>query len=218
CKKYDLWLHVDAAFSGTALLLPEFRWMIKGIEDVDSFVFNPHKWMFTHFDCTAYFVKDPDALVKTFEILPEYLKTQTHGKVNDYRDWGIPMGRRFRALKLWFVIRNFGVEELQNRLREHISIATDFESWVESNSDFELMAPRSMNLVCFRYHPAGENNEKHIDDLNEQLENKLNSSGKIFLTHTRVNNKYTLRMVIAQTYVEQKHAEEAWRLIVNTVN
>lgn len=123
CKSYNLWLHVDAALAGTALLLPEFRWMINGIEHADSFVFNPHKWMFTNFDCSAYFVKDKEALIKTFEILPEYLKTKSRGKVNDYRDWGVPLGRRFRALKLWFVIRNFGVEALQQKVRYHISLA-----------------------------------------------------------------------------------------------
>jgi len=218
CKKYGLWLHVDAAYSGTALILPEYRWMIEGIEDVDSFVFNPHKWMFTHFDCTAYFVKDKEALVRTFEILPEYLKTQSRGKVNDYRDWGIPMGRRFRALKLWFVIRNFGLDGLQKRIREHITLATDFESWVIQHPDFEIMAKRSMNLVCFRYHPAGENNQHKLDELNESLLNRLNGSGKLFLTHTKVNNKYTLRMVIGQTYVERRHIEEAWDDIVSFSN
>jgi aromatic-L-amino-acid decarboxylase len=213
CEKHNLWFHIDAAFSGTALILPEFRWMIKGVERADSFVFNPHKWMFTHFDCTAYFVKEPELLVKTFEILPEYLKTFSMGKVKDYRDWGIPMGRRFRALKLWFVIRNFGVSGIQEKLRYHISIAKDLESWINENADFEIMSKRLFNLVCFRYIPAGLNNEQEIDKLNEMLEKKLNESGKIFLTHTRVGGKYTLRMVVGQTYVEKTHVEAAWVLI-----
>jgi len=210
CKKHGIWLHVDAAYAGTALLLPEFRWMIKGIGDVDSFVFNPHKWMFTHFDCTAYFVRDEEALVRTFEILPEYLKTQSRGQVKDYRDWGIPMGRRFRALKLWFVIRSFGIEGLQKKIRHHIQLAEKFESWILEHPDFEIMAKRTMNLVCFRYHPQGISNEEEINQLNEKLENSINSEGKIFLTHTKVRGKYTLRMVIAQTNVEEKNVEEAW--------
>lgn len=217
CKKHGIWLHVDAAYAGTALLLPEYRWMIEGIEEVDSFVFNPHKWMFTHFDCTAYFVKDEEALVRSFEILPEYLKTQSRGKVKDYRDWGIPMGRRFRALKLWFVIRSFGIEGLQTKIRHHIQLAEKFESWVLDHPDFEIIAKRTLNLVCFRYHPQDISNEVEINQLNENLENNINSEGKIFLTHTKVHGKYTLRMVIAQTNVEEKHVEEAWRVILNNL-
>ncbi|MEA1876396.1 MAG: aminotransferase class I/II-fold pyridoxal phosphate-dependent enzyme [Bacteroidota bacterium] len=217
CKKHEIWLHVDAAYAGTALLLPEYRWMIEGIEEVDSFVFNPHKWMFTHFDCTAYFVKDEEALVRTFEILPEYLKTQSRGKVKDYRDWGIPMGRRFRALKLWFVIRSFGIEGLQTKIRKHIQLAERFESWVLDHPDFEIMTKRTLNLVCFRYHPHGISNEVEINQLNENLENSINSEGNIFLTHTKVHGKYTLRMVIAQTNVEEKHVEEAWGVILSNL-
>ena len=122
CKKYRVWLHVDAAYAGTALVLPEYQWMIKGIEKADSFVLNPHKWMFTNFDCTAYYVKDTEALIKTFEVMPEYLKTSSRGLVNDYRDWGIPLGRRFRALKLWFVIRSFGIQGIRETLRKHIQL------------------------------------------------------------------------------------------------
>lgn len=213
CKKHDLWLHVDAAYAGTVLILPEFRWMIDGIEQVDSFVFNPHKWMFTHFDCTAYFVKDEEALVRCFEILPEYLKTQSRGTVKDYRDWGIPMGRRFRALKLWFVIRSFGVEGLKTKIRHHISLAKKLESWIVDHQDFEIMAERTLNLVCFRYHPNEVSNEVELNQLNEDLVNKINSDGKIFLTHTKVKGSYTLRMVIGQTNVEERNIKEAWELI-----
>ncbi len=216
CQKHKIWLHVDAAYAGTVLLLEEYRWMIEGIDGVDSFVFNPHKWMFTHFDCTAYFVKNQEALVKTFEILPEYLKTDTTGQVNDYRDWGIPMGRRFRALKLWFVIRSFGVKGLQHKIRRHIELAKLFEDWIEAHPDFQLMARRQLNVVCFKFHPAGNNSAQDIDDLNEELERQLNASGKIFLTHTRVDKQYTLRMVIGQTQVEQNHIEAAWKLISTT--
>ncbi len=213
CSRHSVWFHVDAAYAGTALILPEFRWMITGIEHADSFVFNPHKWMFTHFDCTAYFVKDSQALVRTFEILPEYLKTFSRGRVKDYRDWGIPMGRRFRALKLWFVIRNFGVAGIQEKLRGHISMAGNLESWIKDDADFEIMSKRLFNLVCFRFRPVGVKDDGELDKLNERLEKALNDSGKIFLTHTKVGGRYILRMVIGQTYVQLVHVEAAWKLV-----
>jgi len=213
CEQNNIWLHIDAAYAGTALLLPEYRWMINGLEKADSFVFNPHKWMFTHFDCTAYFVKDPEALIRTFEILPEYLKTKSRGQVNDYRDWGIPMGRRFRALKLWFVIRSFGIDGLKAKVLKHINLAKQLESWIEINPDFEILIKRTLNLVCFRYHPQGLNNENQINELNQKLLEKLNASGEMFLTHTKIYGKYALRMVIAQTNVDRHHIEEAWTLI-----
>ena len=139
CKKYGLWLHVDAAYAGTALLLTEYQGMIEGIARADSFVFNPHKWMFTNFDCTAYYVKDANHLIRTFEILPEYLKTSSRGKVNDYRDWGVPLGRRFRALKLWFVMRSYGLKGLRDRLRTHIKLSQYFVKWLESQPHLELI-------------------------------------------------------------------------------
>ncbi|HPT11977.1 MAG TPA: aminotransferase class I/II-fold pyridoxal phosphate-dependent enzyme [Bacteroidales bacterium] len=212
CSWYNIWLHVDAALGGTALLLPEMRWMTDGINYVDSFVFNPHKWMFTNFDCTAYFVKDANALIKTFEILPEYLKTRSRGAVNDYRDWGIPLGRRFRALKLWAVIRDFGVEGLQEKVREHIRIARSLGEWIQQSPDFELLAPVTINTVCFRYKPEGTT-EEAINKLNEKLNHRLNDGGKIYLTHTTLNGKYTLRMVTAQTNVTEVHVKRAWELI-----
>ncbi len=212
--RYDLWLHVDAAFAGNALVLPEYRWMIEGIEQVDTFVFNPHKWMFTNFDCSAYFVKDRQALLRTMSILPEYLKTETTGRVNDYRDWGIALGRRFRALKLWFVIRNFGVEGIRQRFREHIRWASELEQSIAEQPDFEIMAPRTLNLVCFRYHPKKIRDEARLDALNEQLLHTLNASGRLFLTHTRVKGRYTLRMVTGQTYLQQSHVQRAWQFIL----
>ena len=215
CLKYGIWLHVDAAMAGTALILPEFQWMLDGREYIDSFVFNPHKWMFTNFDCTAYFVKDAGLLIKTFEILPEYLKTRTRGKVNDYRDWGVPLGRRFRALKLWSVIRSYGTEGLHTKVREHIRIAACLSEMIIKESDFEILAPVVISVVCFRYNPAGCN-EDQINALNEKLNHKLNDSGKLYLSHTVLNNKYTLRMVTAQTNVTLEHIEKAWELIKKT--
>lgn len=216
CEQYGLWLHVDAAFAGTALLLPEFRWMIDGIEQVDSFVFNPHKWMFTNFDCSAYFVKDVDALLRTMSVLPEYLKTKTRGQVKEYRDWGIQLGRRFRALKLWFVLRSYGLHGIRQTLRNHLQWAEALEGWITAHPDFEMMAPRTLNLVCFRYHPLAIEDENHLDELNDRLLQELNQTGKLFLTHTRVNGHFTLRMVTGQTYLQKRHVEQAWELIKKT--
>jgi aromatic-L-amino-acid decarboxylase len=213
CNKYNIWLHIDAAFAGTALVLPEYRWMIKGIEKADSFVFNPHKWMFTNFDCSAFFVKEREVLLRTFEILPEYLKTGTRGKVNDYRDWGVQLGRRFRALKLWFVIRNFGVEGLQEKIRGHIELGQYFAQLVEKHPEFEILAPVPLNVVCFRYVPEGVNDPEHINTLNELLLKKINKTGKMYITHTRLGGKYTLRMVIGQTNVTRQHVDAAWGMI-----
>ena len=211
CRKHGLWLHVDAAFAGTAALLPEKKWMMQGIEQVDSFVFNPHKWMLTNFDCSAYFVKDPASLVRTFEIQPEYLKTGVDAEVKNYRDWGIQLGRRFRALKLWFVIRFYGVEGLQSMVREHIRLAQMFKGWVEEDENFELMAPVNLSLVCFRLNDGRE--EKDLDELNRQFLEKLNKTGKVFLTQTTLRGKYVLRMAIGSRTTQEQHVREAWQLI-----
>jgi aromatic-L-amino-acid decarboxylase len=213
CNLHGVWLHVDAAYAGTALLLPEFRWMNDGIELADSFVFNPHKWMFTNFDCTAYFVKDRDILLKTFEILPEYLKTRTTGKVKDYRDWGIPLGRRFRALKLWFVIRDFGVKGIQKRLRDHISYAGWITDKIKNSQDFELVTKPLLNMVCFRCTPSNVP-EENWNQLNENILMKINDSGEAYLTHTKVNGIYTIRMVMGQTYLQLKHVKKTWSIIL----
>lgn len=215
CRENGIWLHVDAAMAGTALILPEFQWMLDGREYIDSFVFNPHKWMFTNFDCSAYFVKDVGALIKTFEVLPEYLKTRTRGKVNDYRDWGVPLGRRFRALKLWSVIRSYGTEGLREKIRYHISIAARLSEMISKETDFEILAPVIISVVCFRYVPAGYSNDQ-INALNEKLIHQLNDSGRLYLSHTVLNGKYTLRMVTAQTNVTLEHVEKAWDLIKKT--
>jgi len=215
CSKNDIWLHVDAAMAGTALILPEFQWMIDGKEYIDSFVFNPHKWMFTNFDCTAYFVKDAGSLIKTFELLPEYLKTRTRGSVNDYRDWGVPLGRRFRALKLWSVIRSYGTDGLKEIIRNHIEIARKLSEMISSETDFEILAPVIISVVCFRYHPAGYN-EDQINAVNEKLNHLLNDSGELYLSHTVLNGKYTLRMVTAQTNVTLEHVQKAWDTIIKT--
>lgn len=215
CSEYGIWFHVDAAMAGSALILPEFQWMLDGREYIDSFVFNPHKWLFTNFDCSAFFVKDAATLIKTFEILPEYLKTRTRGQVNDYRDWGVPLGRRFRALKLWSVIRCYGIDGLQTKLRSHIKIAAWLAEQISNESDFEILAPVTICVVCFRYNPEGYS-ENQKNAMNEKLNHTLNDSGSLYLSHTVLNGKYTLRMVTAQTNVTNEHVEKAWSVIKET--
>ncbi len=215
-QKYQIWHHVDAAYAGTALICPEYRTLIKGVEMADSFVFNPHKWMFTNFDCTAYFVKDTDALINTFSMTPEYLRTQEDTMVNNYRDWGIQLGRRFRALKLWFVIRNFGVQGIQQKLRGHMQMASWLKQQIEASEDFSLLAPVPLNLVCFHYHPGKSLSKETLNKLNEKLMQTLNDSGKLFMSHTKLNGYFTLRMVIGNTDVKERHVREAWDLIQKT--
>jgi aromatic-L-amino-acid decarboxylase len=214
CRSHNVWFHVDAAFSGTAAILPEKKWMLDGVEYVDSFVFNPHKWMLTNFDCSAYFVKDEGVLIRTFEIHPEYLKTGVDAEVKNFRDWGIQLGRRFRALKLWFVIRSYGVEGLQKIVREHIRLAEMVRDWVEQDERFELMAPVPVSLVCFRLNDGRK--EDQLNELNKIFLERLNQTGKLLLTQTSLRGKYVLRMSIAARLTEERHVREAWRLIQAT--
>lgn len=215
-QQYKIWFHVDAAHAGTALFLPDYQPLIKGIELADTFTFNPHKWMMVNFDCCAYYVKDKNALINTFAILPEYLKTKSDGKVHNHCDWGVPLGRRFRSLKLWFVMRYYGLEGLQKKIRHHIELSEWFEDQIQKSSYFELVTPRSMNLTCFRFKPTKIDDLAHLNQLNEQLMHTLNASGSLFLTHTKVNDIFTLRMVIGQTNVDKRHVERAWELIQET--
>jgi len=207
CQREQLWLHVDAAMAGTAALCPEFRWIHDGLEYADSYSFNPHKWMFTNFDCDAFFVANRKALIETLSILPEYLRNEATktGAVIDYRDWQIPLGRRFRALKLWFVIRHYGIEGLQFHVREHVRLAQQFADWVRASGDFELAAPVPLNLVCFR-HKGG-------DAVNQQIMDRINRSGDLFFTHTKLDGKLTLRMSIGQTHTRLEHVQRAWERI-----
>ncbi len=209
CRKYDIWLHVDAAYAGTALLLPEYRWMAEGMEHADSFVFNPHKWMFTNFDCSLYYVRNASQLIRSFEILPEYLKTATRGSVNDYRDWGIPLGRRFRALKLWFVIRSFGLVEIRRRLMHHIGLGEYFAREVTRIDPVRLVTGPFLNFCSFRLHPRGMEDPEQLNALNRRFLEVLNSRGKVFLSHTIVRGLHTTRMVIGQTYVEKNDVDLA---------
>ncbi|MDH3711136.1 MAG: pyridoxal-dependent decarboxylase [Cyclobacteriaceae bacterium] len=215
CKQYKIWLHVDAAWAGTAMMLPEYQWLRQGLEAADSFVFNPHKWMFTNFDCTAYFVRDAESLQRTFTLIPEYLKTRSHGRVNNYSDWGIQLGRRFRALKLWFVLRNFGKEGLRKKVANHIKWAQDLATDIDRHPQFELLAPAPLATVCFRYRPP-EVSDDDLNALNEKLLHELNQSGKIYLTHTKLADIYTIRLVVGQTYQQKHHIDKAWEIILVT--
>jgi len=216
CRRHGVWLHVDAAWAGSALVLPEHRWMLDGVEHVDSFVFNPHKWMLTNFDCSAHYVRDPDALVRTLGILPAFLKTREQSHVIDYRDWSVQLGRRFRALKLWFVVRSYGVEGIQRLIRGHIALASEAERWIAEAEDFELMAPRRLALLNFRYHPRSVGGAAELDRLNERLLEALNDSGELYLTQNRVRGAYTIRLSIGQTSTERRHVEAAWTRIRDT--
>ena len=207
CRKHNLWLHVDAAMSGTAALCPEFRHIHDGAEFADSYCFNPHKWMFTNFDCDCFYVADRKSLIQTLSVLPEYLRNKAteSGAVIDYRDWQIPLGRRFRSLKLWIVLRYYGLEGLQFHIREHVRLAQEFAEWVSRDVRFELAAPVPLNLVCFRLKSGEEDNQRLMD--------ALNRSGDLYLTHTRLKEKMTLRLCIGQTNTTRRHVEKAWRRI-----
>lgn len=215
CEREGVWLHIDAAYAGTALILPEVRPLLPGLEYADSFVFNPHKWMLTNFDCSAYYVRDAAALKQTFELTPEYLKTDLDKQVNNYRDWGIQLGRRFRALKLWFVLRSYGAEGIRSLLRNHLAWAQELATHIDQHPDFERLAPVPFNLVCFRATPKALAPEQW-DTHNEQLMRTLNNSGQLFMTHTRLQGKYTLRLVIGQTQVTHEDIQAAWQQIQAT--
>ena len=210
CRRHGIWLHVDAAMSGSAAICPELRWIHDGLDAADSYCFNPHKWLFTNFDCDCFYVADRGPLIAALSILPEYLRnTATEsGAVIDYRDWQIPLGRRFRALKLWFVIRHYGAEGLRHHVREHVDLAQQLADWVREDPDWEIAAPAPLNLVCLR-HRAG-------DDVTEAVMQRINASGDAFLTHTRLDDRFTLRVSIGQTRTQERHVRALWDLLRST--
>ncbi len=207
CQRYGLWMHVDGAMCGTAAVVPEYRWVNKGLELADSYVFNPHKWMFTGFDCSAFFVAERASLVNALSILPEYLRNEAtaSGAVIDYRDWQVPLGRRFRALKLWCVMRHYGVEGLRFHVRRHVALAQEFKHWVLEHPDFVLAAPAPLNLVCFR-HKAG-------DEATQAIMDRVNASGRMFLSHTKLDDRLVMRMSIGQAQTEARHVRAAWEML-----
>ena len=208
CRREDIWLHVDAAHAGSATICPEHRGLVDGVELADSYTFNPHKWLLTNFDCNCFWVADRAALIGALSILPEYLRNRatTSGDVIDYRDWHVPLGRRFRALKLWFVIRHYGAEGLRAHVRRSVALADWFAAQVEASDGFELAAPVSVGLVCFR-HRAG-------DAFNQALMDRLNRSGALYLTHTRLDDRLVLRLAVGGPATRREHVEAAWARIV----
>jgi aromatic-L-amino-acid decarboxylase len=207
CRERGVWLHVDAALAGNASICPEFRWVLDGVELADSCCINPHKWMLTNFDCDCFYVADRSALLRALSISPEYLRTAVSesGAVIDYRDWQIPLGRRFRALKLWFVMRWYGLEGLRRHIRHSVRLAAAFAQWVGEDRRFEVVAPVPLNTVCFRL--------RGDDDRNERLLAAVNASGALYLTHTRLHDRYVLRLAVGGPYTEERHVAGAWQRI-----
>lgn len=207
-EEYDLWLHVDAAFAGSAAVCPELRAMHDGLEFADSYTFNPHKWLFTNFDCNCFWVRDRELLIRTLTVMPEYLKNKAteSGDVIDYRDWQVPLGRRFRSLKLWFMLRHYGVHGLQELIRHHLTLAQKFEEYVIEHPSLELSTPRALNLICFH----------HVDgnEATEAMLQHANNTGKLFMSHTKLGDRYIARMSIGQSRIEQSHIDNAC-LIIN---
>lgn len=216
CEKFNIWLHIDAAYAGVAAMLPEMKWITKGWESADSIVINPHKWLFTPMDLSVYFTRKPEILKQAFSLTPEYLKTNKDAEVDNLMDYGIQLGRRFRSLKLWFIIRYFGVEGLTDRIKHHIELAQEFAGWIDNENDFERMAPVPFSTVCFRYNP-GNKTESELNELNEKLLEEINASGKIFLSHTKLDGKFVIRLTIGSIRHERRHILEAWELINKTL-
>jgi len=204
CKKFNLWLHIDAAYAGSGFILDEYKHYLSGIELADSYVFNAHKWLFTNFDCSLYFMRDAQLLINTFSSNPDYLKC-TIDEVTNFKDWGLPLGRRFRALKLWFLFRGYGLDGIREKLRQHIALANYFYATITKNPDWEIMAPFVMNVICLRYHPQSINESNNLDAVNEQIVKIINTQGDFFLSGTKLRGIYVIRVVIGQTNVAETH-------------
>jgi aromatic-L-amino-acid/L-tryptophan decarboxylase len=213
CRRHGLWLHVDAAYAGPAALLPEMKWILEGCEDADSLVTNPHKWLFTPIDCSVLFCRRPEVLREAFSLVPEYLRSEE--TATNFMDYGVQLGRRFRALKLWMVIRYFGRKGLEERIRRHIEWTGELASWIDADPDFERMAPAPFSTVCFRALPnvRSGGDEATTDRLNERLLEKVNRSGEAFLSHTRLNGRFTLRLAIGNLKTTADDIRRVWDLI-----
>jgi aromatic-L-amino-acid decarboxylase len=209
-RRHGLWLHVDAALAGAAAILPTMRWLLDGVEHADSLVFNPHKWLLVNFDCSAIYVRDPDHLQRAMAIHPEYLRTTRDAEVVNYMDWGLQLGRRFRALKLWFVLRTYGARQLREFVAAHLALAQEFAGWVAAAPDWELLAPVPLNTVCFRWRPAGITDATRLNELNAALMARVNAEGTIYLTHTKLDDVTTLRLAVGQRATAREHVQQAW--------
>ena len=214
CAAQKLWLHVDAAYAGPAAIVPEYRPLMAGWERADSVVLNPHKWLFTPVECSAFYCRHPETLRAAFSLVPEYLRTPEDAHVNNYMDYGVQLGRRFRALKLWFVLRYFGQEGIRVRLREHIRLAQEFAGWVDEEPSFERLAPVPFSVVCFRARPRSvEPDDTRLDQFNTALLDRVNASGKVYLSHTELNGRFTLRLAIGNLRTTEEHVRTAWELL-----
>jgi len=212
CGIEEVWLHVDGSYGGVAAVSPEYRHVLRGVERADSLVVNPHKWLFTPIDCSAFYTKRPDVLKRAFSLVPEYLVTREQDEVVNLMDYGVQLGRRFRALKLWMVIRAFGADGLAARIEQHCALARTFEHWVASDPDWELSAPVPFSLVCFRYAPPAMS-EPERDRANAEILQRVNESGEVYLSHTRLNGAFVLRLAIGNIRTERRHVERAWELL-----
>jgi aromatic-L-amino-acid decarboxylase len=211
CARHGLWLHVDAAYGGAAGIVPEMRGVLDGCDRADSFVMNPHKWLFVPVDCTALYTRRPDALRAAFSLVPDYLRTSEEGVVN-FMDYGIQLGRRFRALKLWMVLRMFGVRGLQEAIRGHIALAQKFAAWVDESEEFERIAPVPFSTVCFRWLGAGVSGPE-ADRLNEALMDAVNATGEAYLSGTRLSGRFVLRLAIGHLRTTESHVARCWTLL-----
>ncbi len=217
CKRNNIWLHVDAAYGGVAALVPEMRHILNGIDKADSMVVNPHKWMFTPIDLSIFFTKKPDILKRAFSLVAEYLRTNEDSEVENFMDYGIQLGRRFRSLKLWFIIRYFGTDGIIEILREHLRLGKQFASLIDKSNLFERLAPTPFSTICFRANPEKYGNQDELNKLNQKLMDDINSTGKLFLTHTKLNNNFVIRLVVSGIRTEEKHLIAAWELINSTL-
>ncbi len=212
CQAENMWLHVDGAYGGNAAVVPEMRWVLRGVERADSFVLNPHKWMFTPIDFSAFYTRHVDTLKRAFSILPEYLRTAEGDTVTNFMDYGVQLGRRFRALKFWFMVRTYGVDGIVERIREHIRLAHLFEDWVRATPGWEVVAPVPFSTVNFRACPASVP-EVRWNELNERVLNAVNATGEVFLSHTKLNDRYVMHLAIGNIRTEEKHIAQAWELL-----
>jgi aromatic-L-amino-acid decarboxylase len=215
CERENLWLHIDAAYGGAAALLPEMRWIMDGCEQAHSLVINPHKWFFVPMDCSVLYTRRPDMLRRTFSVVPEYLTTSVGDDVVNLMDYGVSLGRRFRSLKLWFVLRYFGSEGIARRIREHIRLAQEFAAWVDADPEFERVAPAKFSVVVFRHTPAGMT-ATQTDAHNMRLLERVNATGEIFVSHTRAKNRQALRLAVGNIRTTGVHVRQAWDLIRQT--
>jgi aromatic-L-amino-acid/L-tryptophan decarboxylase len=206
------WLHIDAAYGGSAAVVPSMRHVLGGAELADSLVVNPHKWLFTPVDCSVLYVKEPEILKRAFSLVPEYLTSRSHSDAVNLMDYGVQLGRRFRALKLWMVIRAFGAEGLATRIESHCELAREFAGWVRSEPGWEVMAPVPFSTVCYRYAPD-RTSEEERERINAAILEHVNASGKAFISHTKLNGRYALRLAIGNIRTERRHVAEAWRLL-----